>query len=47
MMTSFKVKATVEDHIIKICLSNVSSELLILLQLNSVLWHIIISWIVL
>ena len=43
----FKVKATVMDHIIKIWLSNVSSELLILLQVNLVGWHITISWIVL
>ena len=37
----FNVKVTVEDHIIKIWL-----ELLVLLQLNLVWWHIIISWIV-
>ena len=43
----FKVKVTVKDHIIKIWLSNMSSELLILLQLNLVWWYIIISWIVL
>ena len=43
----FKVKVTVEDHIIKIPLFYMSSELLILLQLNLVWWHIIISWIVL
>ena len=30
----FRVKVTVKDHIIKISLSNISSELLILLQLN-------------
>ena len=39
----FKVKVTVKDHIIKIWLSNISSELLVLLQLNLVWWHIIIS----
>ena len=32
--TIFSVKVTVKDHIIKISLSNISSELLILLQLN-------------
>ena len=30
--------------IIKICVSSMSPELLILLQLNLVWWHIIISW---
>ena len=45
----FKVKVTVKDHIIKVWLSNsnISSELLILLQLNLIWWHIIVSWIVL
>ena len=43
----FKVKVTVKDHIIKRWLSNESSELLILLQLNMVWLHIIIGWIVL
>ena len=43
----FKVKVTVKDHIIEIWLSSISSELLILLQLNLDWWHIIISWIVL
>ena len=42
----FKVKVTVKDHIIKKQLFSVSSELLILLQLNLVWWHII-SWIAL
>ena len=42
-----KVMVTVNDHIIKIWLSYISSELLILLQRNLVWWHIIISWIVL
>ena len=41
-----KVKGTVQDNIIKICLFNILSELLILLQLNLVWWHIIIRWIV-
>ena len=40
----FKVKVTVKDHIIKIWLSNMFSELLILLQVNLVRLHIIISW---
>ena len=31
----------------KICLFNIFSELMIILQLNLVWWHIIISWIVL
>ena len=39
----FKVKVTVKDNIIRIWLSNMSSEVLILLQLN--LAHIITSWI--
>ena len=43
----FKVKVTVKDSIIKVCLLHVLSELLILLQLNLVLWYIIIRWIVL
>ena len=43
----FKVKVTITDNIIKICLFDILSELLILLQLNLVWWHIIISWIVL
>ena len=34
--TVFKVKVTVKDHIIKICLANLSSEVLILLQPNLV-----------
>ena len=38
----FKVKVTVKDNIIKIWLSNIMSELLILLQLNLVWWYIII-----
>ena len=42
----FKVKVTVTDNIIKRCLFNILSELLILLQLNLVWWHIIIRWIV-
>ena len=37
-----KVKVTVKDHTIKICLFNIPSELLILLHLNLVWWHIII-----
>ena len=41
----FKVKVTVKDHIFKIWLSDISSAVLILLQLNLVWWHIIISWI--
>ena len=43
----FKVKVTVMDNIIKICLFDILSELLILLQLNLVWWHIIIRCIVL
>ena len=43
----FKVKVTVRNNIIKICFVNILSELLILLQLNLVWWHIIIRWIVL
>ena len=43
----FKVKVTVKDNVIEICLFNILSELLILLQLNLVWWHIIIRWIVL
>ena len=39
----FKVKVTVEDHMIEIWLYAVSSELLILLQLNWVLLHVVIS----
>ena len=39
-------QGTVKDHTIKVWLSNVSSELLILLQLNLELWHITTSWIV-
>ena len=35
------------NHTIKILLSNISSELLILLQPDLVWWHIIIRWIVL
>ena len=45
----FKVKVTVTDNIIKICLFNfnVLSELLVLLQLNLVWWHFILRWIIL
>ena len=43
----FKVKVTIMDNIIKICLFNILSELLILLQLNLVWWLIIVSLIVL
>ena len=43
----FKVKVTVKDYMIKMWLSNISSELLALWQLNLVWWHIITSWIVL
>ena len=43
----FKVKVTVKDNIIKIWLFNISSELLIILQLNLIWWYIIIRWIVL
>ena len=43
----FKVKVTVKDNVIEIWLFNILSELLILLQLNLVLWRIIISQIVL
>ena len=42
----FKIKVTVKDSRIKIWLANISSELLVLLQLNLVWWHIILSWIV-
>ena len=42
----FKVKVTVKDQLIKIWLSNRSSELLTLLQRNLVWWHINISWLV-
>ena len=42
----FKVKITVKDHRIRIWLSDMSSERLILLQLILVWWHIIVSWIV-
>ena len=38
----FKVKVTGKDNIIKINLLNILSELLIFLQLNLALWHIII-----
>ena len=38
----FKVKVTVKNNIIKIRLFKILSELLILLQLNLVWWHIII-----
>ena len=38
----FKVKVTVKDNIIKMWLFNMLSELLILLQVNLVWWHIII-----
>ena len=41
------VKVTVKNNIIKICLSNILSELLVLLQLKLVRLHIIIRWIVL
>ena len=42
-------KVTFMDNIVKICLFNILSELLILLHLNLIWWHIImiISWIVL
>ena len=43
----FKVNVTVKDPLIKIWLSYISSGLLIILRLNLVWWHIIISWIVL
>ena len=43
----FKVKVTVKNNIIKIWLFNISFELLILLQINLVWWHIITRWIVL
>ena len=43
----FKVKVTVTDNIIRKCLFDILSELLMCLQLNLVLWHIIIRWIVL
>ena len=39
----FKVKVTVKDHIIKIWGFNILSDLLILLQLNLVWWHITIK----
>ena len=43
-----KVKVTIEDNIIKIWLFHVLlSEMLILLQLNLVWWHVIKRWIVL
>ena len=42
----FKVTVIVKDHVFKIWLSNVLSELWILLQLNLGWWHIIIRWIV-
>ena len=42
-----RVKVTAKDNVIKIWLSNISSDLLIPLQLNLVWWHIINSWIVL
>ena len=42
-----KVKVTVKSNIIKIWLFNTLSELLILLQVNLVWWHIIKRWIVL
>ena len=40
-------KVKVKDHIIKLELSNLYSELLIFLHLNLVWWYIIISWIAL
>ena len=43
----FKVKVTVKTNMIKIWLFNILSDLLILLQVNLVWWHIIIRWIVL
>ena len=43
----FTVKVTVKVYIIKIWLSAMSSELLILLQQTLVWWHIIVSWLVL
>ena len=42
----FKVKVTVKDNIIKMWLFNMLSELLILLQVNLVWWHITVRWIV-
>ena len=44
---AFKAKVIVKDNIIKTWLFNMFSELLILLQLNLVWWHIILRWIVL
>ena len=44
LVCCFKVKVTVKDHIIKIWLSNISSEVLIILPLNLVWWHIIMVW---
>ena len=44
-LLSSKIRVTFKDHIIKIWF--LSSELLIILQLGLVWWHIIISWIVL
>ena len=43
----FKIKVTVKDNIFEMCLLNMLSELLILLQLNFAWWYIIIRWIVL
>ena len=42
-----KGKVTVMNNLMKIWLSDILSELLILLKLNLVWWHIIIRWIVL
>ena len=39
----FMVKVTIKDHIIKVSLSYISSEVLILRQLSLVRWHIIIK----
>ena len=38
----FKIKVTVKNNLIKILLFNILSQLLILLQINLVWWHIII-----
>ena len=47
LVAVFKVKVTVTNIIIKLCLFNILSELLILLQLNLFWWHIVIWWIAL
>ena len=43
MFAFFEVKVTVRAHVIKIWLCAMSSELLILLQPNSIWWYIIIN----